>query len=395
MAKVVLFIAFLLAAQTASAQFIFPIDGTVRNDWFLINFMDHDTTVGNIRDFQCGGLTYDGNLGTDFFLRDFKQMDAGVYVLAAADGKVLLTHDDEFDRSKQSDTGGYGNYIKIVHGDSLIAYYACLRKKSFLVKTGDSVHQGDHIAFVGSSGKSSDPHLHFEVYKFGKLTDPCGKLCTGEPEIPALFTFSPPYDNDLSAIESATASGRFGLDSMREHPDQKIFTVRDSFITFWTHGLSAGEGNSLLTRWYAPSGALWSSHLDSMGDNFRYWYYNVSIDGPGKAASMPRGKWGVSIYIEDQFFDSASFEIRDLAVASEKSPEINIAPNPAHHFVNITGITPREVHLYDMLGKEIPISVSHQDVSKVEWGVIPEGIYILKFEDREGKIYIEKILIEN
>jgi hypothetical protein len=262
------------------------------------------------------------------------------------------------------------------------------------VKVGDSVHQGDHIAFVGSSGKSSDPHLHFEVYKFGKLTDPCGKLCTGEPEVPALFTFSPPYDNDLSAIESATASGTFGLDSMREHPDQKIFTVKDSFITFWTHGLSAGEGNSLLIRWYAPSGALWSSHLDSMGDSYRYWYYNTSIPGPGTVASMPRGKWGVSIYIEDQFFDSVSFEIRDLGVASEVSSVIKIIPNPAHHFVNIAGITAREVHLYDMLGKEIPINISQRDVLKVEWTDLPEGIYILRFEDREGKRYIEKILIE-
>jgi hypothetical protein len=47
-----------------------------------------------------------------------------------------------------------------------------------------------------------------------------------------------------------------------------------------------------------------------------------------------------------------------------------------------------------MLGKEIPINISQRDVLKVEWTDLPEGIYILRFEDREGKRYIEKILIE-
>lgn len=57
----------------------------------------------------------------------------------------------------------YGNYIKIKHND-VYSFYAHLSKTT--VKIGQSVERGQKIALSGNSGKSTGPHLHFEIQKF-------------------------------------------------------------------------------------------------------------------------------------------------------------------------------------------------------------------------------------
>lgn len=64
----------------------------------------------------------------------------------------------------------YGNMVEIDHGDGLITRYAHARK--LLVKHGDLVAPGQAIAEVGSTGRSTGPHLHFEVRMAGQALDP-------------------------------------------------------------------------------------------------------------------------------------------------------------------------------------------------------------------------------
>ena len=64
----------------------------------------------------------------------------------------------------------YGNYIVIDHGGGISTVYAHCSK--LLVKVGDKVKKGDHIAEVGTTGNSTGYHLHFEFRKDGKYTDP-------------------------------------------------------------------------------------------------------------------------------------------------------------------------------------------------------------------------------
>jgi murein DD-endopeptidase MepM/ murein hydrolase activator NlpD len=73
-------------------------------------------------------------------------------------------------------TSDYGNLLEINHGGSFETRYA--HNKINLVKTGDVVKKGQIIALVGSTGRSTAPHVHFEVYKNGRVVDPATYLHT-------------------------------------------------------------------------------------------------------------------------------------------------------------------------------------------------------------------------
>lgn len=64
----------------------------------------------------------------------------------------------------------YGNYVIISHGNGYQTLYAHMQ--NYTVKTGQNVNQGERIGYVGSTGYSTGPHLHFSVYKNSKLIDP-------------------------------------------------------------------------------------------------------------------------------------------------------------------------------------------------------------------------------
>ena len=89
--------------------------------------------------------------------------DKGTEVRATADGVVVEV-------SFKEEGEGHGRMIVIKHNDTYSTAYSQL--SGFNVKEGNSVKQGDIIGFVGSSGKSTGPHLHYEVWKEGEKVNP-------------------------------------------------------------------------------------------------------------------------------------------------------------------------------------------------------------------------------
>ena len=68
--------------------------------------------------------------------------------------------------------GGYGNFIKIKHRNGIKTAYAHMSRFKAGIKVGSYVKQGEVIGYVGSTGSSTAPHLHYEVIKNGKHIDP-------------------------------------------------------------------------------------------------------------------------------------------------------------------------------------------------------------------------------
>ena len=65
---------------------------------------------------------------------------------------------------------GYGNLVEINHGDGYVTRYA--HNERTLVKVGETVKRGEPVALMGSTGRSTGPHVHFEVIRNGRQVDP-------------------------------------------------------------------------------------------------------------------------------------------------------------------------------------------------------------------------------
>lgn len=93
--------------------------------------------------------------------------NTGTPIVAPADGKV------EYAGWKE----GLGIMVKIDHGHGYATIYGHLSKN--LARTGDKVHRGDLIGEVGSTGQSTGPHLHYEVWKNGQAQNPLHYIQSG------------------------------------------------------------------------------------------------------------------------------------------------------------------------------------------------------------------------
>jgi len=90
--------------------------------------------------------------------------EGGTSIRAAGSGVVVFANW----------TPDFGNLIVLAHGRGYLSYYG--HANHLLAGVGDTVKKGDVIALLGSSGISSAPHLHFEIWKDGKALDPASFL---------------------------------------------------------------------------------------------------------------------------------------------------------------------------------------------------------------------------
>lgn len=86
----------------------------------------------------------------------------GAPIVAASDGRVIAS----------GWSGGYGRQVRIAHGGGIVTSYSHMSRT--VAEAGSFVHQGQLIGYVGSSGLSTGPHLHYEVYRGGVAVNPLG-----------------------------------------------------------------------------------------------------------------------------------------------------------------------------------------------------------------------------
>lgn len=124
---------------------VLPAGAPVRNAWISSPFGRRTDPFTGLRDFHSG-VDFAGQRGDK--------------VQAVADGIVSIAERRD----------GYGNLVEINHGNGYATRYAhCMR---LLVKVGDTVIKGENIALMGTTGRSTGPHLHFEVLHDGVAVNP-------------------------------------------------------------------------------------------------------------------------------------------------------------------------------------------------------------------------------
>ncbi len=122
-----------------------PRGRPVKSGW-LSSYYGNRTDPMHGKPSWHGGIDFAGKPGTE--------------IVAAADGVV----------SWSRERYGFGNLVEITHGNGYVTRYA--HNDENLVTLGDTVQQGQTIALMGSTGRSTGTHLHFEVWKHGKSVNP-------------------------------------------------------------------------------------------------------------------------------------------------------------------------------------------------------------------------------
>lgn len=135
---------FLLSRKSLKSQQT-PAGWPVKGGWVSSNFGSRMHPITGKKQFHRG-VDIPGKEGAD--------------VLAVADGVVI----------RSDNNGNYGWMVEIDHGDSVSTLYSHNRKN--LVKEGETVVKGQVIAEVGSTGRSTGPHVHFEVSKNKRTINP-------------------------------------------------------------------------------------------------------------------------------------------------------------------------------------------------------------------------------
>jgi murein DD-endopeptidase MepM/ murein hydrolase activator NlpD len=127
------------------------------NPSFLPTMWAHLGKINNEFGFRrnpFGGRSYEFHPGMDI------DGEKGDTVIAPANGTVV----------KAGWTGGYGNMIEIDHGNGLSTRYGHLSKIE--IQVGDSIQRGQLIGLIGSTGRSTGPHLHYELRLNDKSINP-------------------------------------------------------------------------------------------------------------------------------------------------------------------------------------------------------------------------------
>jgi murein DD-endopeptidase MepM/ murein hydrolase activator NlpD len=89
---------------------------------------------------------------------------------SAKSGTPIYATGDGIVKKADAKVSGFGNHIEINHGYGYMTLYAHLSK--YKVRAGQKVKRGDIIGYVGSTGRSEAPHLHYEVHKNGEVVNP-------------------------------------------------------------------------------------------------------------------------------------------------------------------------------------------------------------------------------
>jgi len=126
-------------------QQVHPSGRPIRNGWISSYFGRRIDPFTGRPSFHPG-IDFAGKLGSP--------------VLAVASGVVVFAGRDH----------GYGNLVQIDHGNGYATRYGHCEK--ILVKVGDKIKKNQEIALMGSTGRSTGPHVHFEVLRHGKIVNP-------------------------------------------------------------------------------------------------------------------------------------------------------------------------------------------------------------------------------
>lgn len=384
--------------------FVWPLrkaSGLNYNEIYGISgYVDHNTGYPNqLTDYNCGTRSYDTNggynhQGIDMFTWPFgwKMMDNDeVEIVAAAAGQIVFKGDGEFDRSCDFNTTTPWNAVYIQHSDGSIALYGHMKNGSTTSKNvGDMVAEGEYLGIVGSSGISTGPHLHFEVYidnTFSQLVDPYSGSCNSF-NIDSWWQSQRPYNNPgINAVLTHTADPIFPSCPTTETTNESNqFNLND--LVYFTIFLKDQEaGTSVNLRIIRPDNTdLFNWNFD-LTDNYyaSWWRWNATPNVEGQ------WKWEATYAGETV---THTFNVGTLSVNDQDFSATTVYPNPTTEFVHISSSKKIvKAAIVDVSGKSIvSIHNNSEGIQTIDFSKLSKGMYFLTLESDSSETKTIKLV---
>ncbi|WP_417449169.1 M23 family metallopeptidase [Kordiimonas sp.] len=274
---------------------LFPAGCELGKDCWIARYVDHGQN-GRAQDYLCGEQSQTGHKGTDIAIADMGRMEAGVSVLATADGKVLRIRDGIRDISVRrngaasNDGQECGNGIMIEHSNGDRSQYCHVKNGSIRVASGDSVKAGAKIAEIGLSGETEFPHLHYTLYRDGDVIDPFdGSKMNDRCDAggPLLWANDLPYEAltlfDLRVGTKAPSREKIwqaGTKTLESSSPAMVITARAMFTR---------NGDSWHMQIRNPKGKIAADQKVILDDDKQFYYHFIGIKRP--AGGFMPGIW--------------------------------------------------------------------------------------------------------
>ncbi len=317
----------------------------------ISNFVDHDPSNSDshnnwVEDYNCGMRSYDvagyNHAGVDIFLWPFswtKVNNNAVEIIAAAAG-IIIGKIDGNPHTNCSFNSDQWNAVYLQHSDGSVTWYGHMKNGSLTPKNiGAFVAKGEYLGVVGSSGNSTGPHLHFEVYDpSDNLIDPYAGPCNSlnsnswwdsqkpyyESRVNKLMThFAAPVFNDCPAPATINESNQFD-------PGDVVY-----FATYY-QDQRAGQVSQYRIR--RPDGSIFDSWTHSTSVSHyaaSWWWWSRAIP-----ASGPQGAWAFEVTFQGQTY-THTFQVGGANCPAPTLSQIaatNITSTAARLTCSITGV---------------------------------------------------------
>ncbi|MDM7915650.1 MAG: peptidoglycan DD-metalloendopeptidase family protein [Candidatus Eisenbacteria bacterium] len=305
--------------------------------------VDHDPSYpDHLRDYECGTRTYDqangyNHRGTDFFTWPFSwyKMDHDqVAVVAAAPGQITLKSNGHYDRNCGTGADVW-NAVYVRHADGSTAWYGHMKNGSLTSKpVGALVEAGEYLGIVGSSGNSTGPHLHLEVYDAGgHLIDPWAGPCNGTIEQSWWTDQRPYYDSAVNAVLTHWMPPSFPPCPQTEDPRTSDVFSPGAVVYFAAYYRDQLQGQLSEYTVRRPDGMPqyhWTHSSPAPYYAASYWYWNRVIP-----SGAPLGVWTFEVVFEGETYThsfvvgtEADVNAGELAGAGVPWIHLQAFPNP-------------------------------------------------------------------
>lgn len=391
------------AAKPTAGSFIWPLKqqpGFDYNSYYGIsNYVDLNPAFPNqVKDWNCGSRTYDlssgyNHQGVDIFLWPFfQQMQEReqVAIIAVADGVIIGKDNGNADHNCAMGDAPW-NAVYIGNTDGTICWYGHMKNNSQTVKiTGQSISAGEFLGFVGSSGSSTGPHLHFETHNAGgNILDPFEGPCNPgqslwanqkayiEPTVNTVMTHNhTPVFPDCPQLEIIH--------------DTDYFQTGDSiFFAAYYHDQTSDHPSAYTI--YRPDNTVfqtWNHTAPVAYYDASYWYWYWTIN-----AAWPSGAWHFAVTYESHTV-TRTFYVNDqetgIHAAPEKDRELTVFPNPNTGTFDLSGLDPdlkyADYKITDLSGRMLASGRLDQHTTGIRLATRPvAGIYFLQILSGRGE----------